>query len=260
MIIIAIKTPTLSESSVPPRAVCFDGIGSNFVRRLPDQSQATVWQCHILSPGSQSASSSRSGQKRNREQRSVPLLPVLYPPQGTLLLLLQDQVRSRGASHGTCGGAGRNSGSVRIEVQYSVFFRAEPTNTSLVENQGRSADTVSHVGGGRGYNDAYSVNRVTALTASGDVIRQGGIKQTRSRAGRTARGAGLHAGARSQCHQRRRIAHRRIRCQISHFRCVDGANCAHRGRLVSRDTSPQQVRNSDRSDDQNDRHHDQQLN
>jgi hypothetical protein len=68
----------------------------------------------------------------------VSVAPGLYPPLGTFpLLLLQDQVRGRSASHGTCGGSDRDSGDVRIEVQYAIFFRAEPANTGLVEDEGR---------------------------------------------------------------------------------------------------------------------------
>jgi hypothetical protein len=42
------------------------------------------------------------------------------------------------------------------------------------------------VGGSRGHNDAYRVHCVTALTAVGDVVRQGSVKQTGSYAGRSA--------------------------------------------------------------------------
>ena len=137
-------------------------------------------------------------QKRNREQRIVRCSRSVPSPRvlRSLLQLLQDQVRSRAASHGACSGAGRNSGRIRVEVQYAIFCRAEAANAGLVENQGRRADAVGHVRGGRGHNDAYCIHRVTALTTSGDVIRQSGVKQASSRARRTARGAGLNAGAR----------------------------------------------------------------
>ena len=42
----------------------------------------------------------------------------------------------RGAGRSTGGGSRRNPGRVFIEVQYSVFFRAEPPNTSLVKDEG----------------------------------------------------------------------------------------------------------------------------
>jgi hypothetical protein len=68
-----------------------------------------------------------------------PSLPTggIYPRYCSDLRLLQNQVRSRSASRGACGGSGRNASSVGIEVQYAVFFRAEPANASLVEDQGR---------------------------------------------------------------------------------------------------------------------------
>src|ERR1700730_14265700 len=77
--------------------------------------------------------------KKTKGTTDYPLPPVwgLSPRYSSDLRLLQNQIRSRSASHGACGGSGRNSSCVRIEVQYAIFFRAEPANTGLVEDQGR---------------------------------------------------------------------------------------------------------------------------
>ena len=60
----------------------------------------------------------------------------VHPWQLTNRGLLQNQVRGRSTSHGSCGCSGRNASRIWIEVQHAVFFRAEATNTSLVEHQG----------------------------------------------------------------------------------------------------------------------------
>ena len=77
--------------------------------------------------------------------------------------LLQNNVRSRRASRRTCGSASRYSGSVLIEVKYAIFFRAEPANTGLVEDDRSKTHAVGHARGGRGHNDADGVHGVTAL-------------------------------------------------------------------------------------------------
>ena len=78
--------------------------------------------------------------RKNKGSNGLSVAPGLGDrPPGICsdLRLLQDQVRSDGASRRTSSGAGGRTGSVRIEVQYAVFFRAEPANTGLVEDERR---------------------------------------------------------------------------------------------------------------------------
>src|SRR5207248_11763570 len=75
--------------------------------------------------------------------------------------------------------------------------------------------------------------------------------------GRTRRAGSVR---RSQYLQSGCVADRRIGCAVGDLRCVNGAQRADRRGFVGRNTRPQQVWNGDRSDDQNDRDHDQQLN
>src|ERR1700687_449773 len=112
-------------------------------------------------------------------------------------------------------------------MDYAIFFRAEPANPGLVEDEGGRTHTVGYAEGGRGYNHAHSIHRVTALTAVGDVVRQRRVKQASSRAERSACRASLHATTRPKARQIGRISDCRIRRQISHFGSVDGTNRAH---------------------------------
>ena len=77
--------------------------------------------------------------KKTKGATDCPLLPVwgLSPRYFADLQLLQNQVRSRSASHGACGGPDGDASGVRIKVQYAIFFRAEPANTGLVEDERR---------------------------------------------------------------------------------------------------------------------------
>ncbi len=95
--------------------------------------------CHRQNVATISGSVGLKLSKKTKGATGGPLLPVwgLSPRYRSDSRLLQNQVRSRSASHGACGGSGRNSSGVRIEVQYAIFFRAEPADTGLVEDERR---------------------------------------------------------------------------------------------------------------------------
>ena len=61
--------------------------------------------------------------KMRNGSNDISVAPVLNIfPKLFDLLLLQNQVRSRSASRGACGGSSRNTRSIGIEVQHAVFF------------------------------------------------------------------------------------------------------------------------------------------
>src|SRR5207249_6457633 len=95
----------------------------------------------------------------------------------------------------------------------------------------------------------------TAFTFAAAIGRQHVIDETSLGViwGREGRGASAESG-------QGRIPGGRISSDVAHFGCVDCTNRAGRCRLIGRHARAQQIRNSNRSDDQDDRYDDQQLN
>ena len=131
---------------------------------------------------------------------------------------------------------------------------AQKLYTAGTSSSGMRLDEV----GQRGVSNGGKVE--TALRSAGrDGVGQHAINQASVGRSRSARGAGSARSARPKLAQVGGVAHGGIRRLIRNFSSVDGTNRAHCRRLVGCDTCTQQVRNGDGSDDQDDRHYDQQL-
>src|SRR5437762_5747613 len=131
-----------------------------------------------------------------------------------------------------------------------IFVRAEATNTRLIEDLRGSTDCVDDVGGRAVGWRTHSGKRVTALGArTQNVVNQASVGDSRN-AGRCWPTQGC---------QGERVASGRKGRLISHFGRVNGTNGADGGRLIGRNTRTQQVRDRDGRNDQDDRHHNQQL-
>jgi len=144
----------------------------------------------------------------------------------------------------------RSSQCTDLNANYRVGERAEGTHTRLVCTHRIRADLiVNEVGSGTRRSGVCIVvaTLADAATVGGEVIvNQAGI------------GVGWSDGRAlvrrvTQVRQVRRIPGCWVAGVERNLGSVDSANAAGRGRLIGRNTRAQQVRNSDRSDDQNDR-------
>src|SRR6266403_1495813 len=145
--------------------------------------------------------------------------------------------------------AGRETATRRLETDDSICERAEAAHAALVQRGGVAFDRITNVRAGTSH---YLIGEGIAGLhfGYGEYI----VDQARLSLRRRRRASS--AGA--QIVERVRIAFGRICRVIADFSCIDGTNRRDRGGLVCRDTCTEQVRDRDSSDDQDDRHHDQQ--
>src|SRR5579859_426340 len=193
---------------------------------------------------------------KQKEQRTRFAALRLVPSPGTLPNrpeLLVERVESKDARFVV------GANAQWIDANDSIFFRAESTNTGLVDVHRLSLDRVSN----RktvGHCARASVEGVTALAAARRVavVGQHGVNQARGR--RLRRAAYVQRSTEVlQPSGSDRVSNCRIGGLVRNFSGSEHTDRRNSGRLVSRNTRTQQVRNRDSSDDQNDRHYDQQL-
>src|SRR5205823_12619809 len=184
--------------------------------------------------------------KKQKEQRISPLLPPFAPPprhQANLKLVQRSQSLASTVVRRLC--------TAGIEAYNRVLNRTETALPSRPDGdwicRRRVQRVVSTRGGGCKVKTAFTF---AAAIGSQHVIDETSLGVIWGRA---------CSGASAESSQSR-IPGGRISRDVAHFGCVDCTNRAGCSRLIGSHARPQQVRNSNRSDDQDDRHDDQQLN
>src|ERR1700690_1500835 len=122
MLIIAIGTPTLARSPLPRPAVCFEGVDLVLAAHLHQAIARHIVAVPYSVTRLPIRVIVRFRGKKETGSNGVFRCPRFCTLPRYLLLLLQDQVRGDRATRRTGGGASDRSTSVRIEVQYTVFF------------------------------------------------------------------------------------------------------------------------------------------
>jgi hypothetical protein len=149
---------------------------------------------------------------------------------------------------------GANAG--RIHANQGVFFGAKSADAGRVDRDWRPENRIADVDA-TGLSPSAGRELISALAAASRVavVREHRINHARCRRTRNASRTQRPA----EVHQRRSIAHRRIRALIGDFPGGDRSHRVHSRGLVRGHAGPEQVGNSNGGNDQNDRHHNQQL-
>jgi len=145
-------------------------------------------------------------------------------------------------------------------MDHAIFAGAETTHTSLVKRSSRAADGVARE---RRRSRSAADRKVETALREGycSGLRQVPIDQASCGNQRAASWTASDRSRPKRAHTSRstRITLRGIGGIEADLARVRGTNRARRRRLVGRDARAQQVRNGDSGDDQNNRHHDEQL-